>query len=257
MLGRLIPIALVMLAAVTCGMTSKKVTDMDSAPAPHHTDCCREASMQSDRPFAFPPDAKVDRHRSTGVVVSLKGKNLGLSVEKLDCFRDLMAGQHLAGAALCFMEAFRSEFKLDHPTQELSPIGVHTDELKMTRVRLRQEYTGLNVWPCEISIYISAQNRIYWVKGNTIPTPRGLDTGATLSASEAIGAVSRDMGIDIASCNEYPTELFIYAGQPQRPVLAYRVSAGSGLADVWDFVVDAHTGKILKKFSRVRTRIGS
>jgi Zn-dependent metalloprotease len=230
---------------------------MDHTATAKHTDCCMKISLESGHPLEFDRGATLQRHPSTGVARSVKGDDLAHAIAGLTCFQDLMAERRYGEAAVCFLDAFRSAFKLQHPSRELVPISVHTDDLNMTRVRLRQMYADRVVWPCEISVHISAAGKIFWVTGNTIPTPQTVNPTARLSASDAMASAAKALGIDLASCSGCEAELMVYAGDPETPILAYRVSAGTGLADAWDVFVDAESGKILKKLTRVRTQTGS
>jgi len=253
MLRHLMFPAVLMVAVWLCGMTSKQATEIASSPLTQKGTCCRMQNTDNHQPQAFSVGAKVTHHATTGVVLSVKGENLSHSLESRACFRDLINQHRFTDAAVCFMDTFRQEFKMDHPSDELMLVSERTDDLGMTHIRLRQTYADLSIWPCAINMHFSATGHIYWVHGDTIPTPRGMSTQATLSETDAREAAAAALGQTPADCGACTAELMILADHPEDPKLVYRVSAINNLVNAWELFVDAHSGAILKKATRIRT----
>lgn len=249
----LIVITGMMIAFTICGMTSKRATEIDTPAHATGRGCCRNGTTGDGLPPVLPSGAQLQRHPATLGIMSLKGGNLSQTLDDLPCYQKLVAEQRFSDAAVCFLEYYGQAFKLDHPSQELSTVYVRTDNLGLTHVRLRQTYGDITVWPGEITVHFLGEGQIYWVQGNYSPTPRNTDLKAGIQEADALKAVAVVLDRHESDCPHCTSELVIYAGRPEEPVLAYRVSASVGLNKGWNFYIDAHSGAVLHKISSVNT----
>lgn len=249
----LIFLILMATAFTNCGMSDKQANKEAEPVQGRGGQCCPNETKTTDDASALPMDAQIQRHPMTQSIKSLKGANLSQHLAQQPCYYDLLTEKRYADAAVCFLYFYRQIFKLDHPAGELSTVFVRTDNLGMTHVRLRQIYGEIAVWPGEISIHFTAQGKIYWVQGNYIPTPRGVDLKPGIQSADALKTVAKVLNGNESGCPNCTSDVVIYAGRPEKPVLAHRVSASAGLDKGWDFFIDAHSGKVLHKISRVHT----
>ena len=241
------------IALVSCAMTLKQKGEIGKPAQAAGENNCRPPATGDGILFMLPSDARLQRHPDTQTVVSMKGRDLSRALDGVGRYRNLLAQKRFYDAAVCFLDFYNQVFRLDHPARELSPASVRTDDLGMTHVRLVQGYEGIPVWPGEITVHFSAQGAIYWVQGHYIPTPRKMDPTAGIQKADALKIVAGELvryGPDSAPGS---AELVIWAGCPEKPALAYRVSSRAGLTKGWDFFIDAATGAVLGKISTVNT----
>jgi len=175
--------------------------------------------------------------------------------------------------------SLRGDLGLDtnHAFQLRNTIG---DELGQTHARFQQTYKGLRVWGGEAISHMDSE-------GSHLPLTHDLKRGLNLSvtpslrASEALAAASADLNSKGAFTSEPTIELLVFPVETQmvRPTrstrfmdepnavdvirqvksyhLAYHVHTelenGADETAHTDYIVDAHSGAILKKWDTLRT----
>ena len=106
------------------------------------------------------------------------------------------------------------------------------------------------MWPAEISVYLDRGGNVDLVDCAYIPTPKDLTVQPKLVANEAEGkarsAVSGSEGASVGT-----PELIIYGPLDQPAKLAWKMSVSVTLDQAWWVVVDAQSGEVLTKISRV------
>ena len=175
------------------------------------------------------------------------------------------------------MQALRPTLNLDeqHAFQVRS---THEDELGQTHVRFNQLFQGVRVWEGESILHVDGEGREL---GRTLATHDRINvsTRPSLEAAEVLGIVHQDLNPSEAYAQEPSIELVVFphAVETPRPrlrrvddeagasdfvrqvthyTLAYHVHAEIESEEVTahtDYILDAHTGGILKKWSTLHT----
>jgi hypothetical protein len=110
---------------------------------------------------------------------------------------------------------------------------------------------GIPVWQKTLSVHFDPEDHIYRADGDYLPTPLTVDTQPTLSDAEARAKanVSGIAGTG-GDWKVQASELIVYASA-KGPRLAYRITVAKGLTGREDRIVDAGTGQILKRLTRI------
>lgn len=209
---------------------------------------------QNDTTPLLPPDTELIRDSSNGTIRVLKGVGLSKPLMEDEDYRNAISNRLPGETAITFIDAYRSVFKLQNPRSELTVSTVDTDTLKMTHIRLKQQYNGVEVWPADINVHLNESGHVYLVQGRYTPTPSNLKEDPHLNESDALMMVANDAGIEMDQLNKYRTKLIVYCGLTETPVLAYRVYAEVSISRAWIYVVDSQTGMILDKISAVQSQ---
>lgn len=199
----------------------------------------------------LPSDAIIRHDVNNETIIFLRASNLSAAMEDDNEFRELQANNLSAQIALAFLTVHRSIFKLIRPYDELIVSSVDTDNLGLKHVRFQQVFKGIRVWACEMIIHLDRSNHVYLMQGRYIPSPVDVAVRPVLSEREAFGIVAAQLNNIGPDCRKCRSELIIFAQPEGKPRLAYRVLAGSGIAEGWAYVIDAETGDILEKVPTV------
>ena len=205
--------------------------------------------MGLDLSAALLPDAGL-RRDMRGTVRFLRGENLSQNLERDPAFRALQAADRFAEIALAFLTAYRTEFRLVQPEDEMAVASVETDNLGFKRVRLQQSFRGIPVWGAELIVQLDRANHVNLVQGRYIPTPVRLRTIPEITGEDALATASVSLDTE-SGCPGCRSELVIFASDNQPPRLAYRVRVNVSMNEGWDIMVDAVTGAIFDKLSTV------
>ena len=205
--------------------------------------------------YIFPPQTQVRRDAPLGTISHLKAPNLSQYVEQDPDFRRLQTEKQFAELAQTFIQAYRSEFRLQQPVQELRLGSVKTDDLGLTHVRMQQIFQNIPVWAAELIVHLDKAAHVYLVQGRYLPTPQKISTTPNLTRNQAVERVAQELGISTADCGSCTAKLVIFAQDfaidGHAPRLAYQVHASPSLIEGWDVMVDAETGTILQKLPTV------
>lgn len=218
---------------------------LSACPKPQPAASLAPAPLSSGAPM-LPPDATIDRHEDESVR-RIAGLALDAALTVDPEYSRLIDARDFAGRAQLFVTRFAGEFRLADPAHELAIARVQDDSLGYHIVRFRQAVGGLGVPGAELSVHFDPKDQLYLVAGDYLPTPLTLRLTPTLSASEAARAVP---DVQAASPAASP-ELLVWRDATRTPHLVYRVSAGTGLADQAEVLVDAHSGDVLRRTSTV------
>ena len=201
----------------------------------------------------FPIPAEIRRDPRLGTITFLKAPNLSERLEHDPDFAQLQASKQFGDLARAFLYAYRADFRLTQPTNELQVHSVTTDDLGLTHVRLQQTFHDVPVWAAELIVHLTADTQVYLVQGRYIPTPHDLSTDPSLTKQAALQRAADHLGKPLTGCLQCQATLVIFASEDTAPRLAYHVSALLGVAEGWELMIDAQTGAILQKLSAIQT----
>ncbi len=204
------------------------------------------------RPRPKAGTAETRRWNPDGTLRHWKGGNLSGPLEADARFRRLQRRDAHKKIALEFLDRFRSDLGLKHPSRELVVTEVKVDGLGMAHVRLRQVFRNIPVQRGEIRVHLDRNNRVVRVQGRYIPTPTGIDPRPSIDLKAAEKRVARDLGR--SGCPRCRGELVIRSDPSHPPRLAYRVVTRPGLARGWVYFIDARDGSVLDRYSNIKTR---
>jgi Zn-dependent metalloprotease len=172
----------------------------------------------------------------------------------------------------------RAQFGMD-ADGAFAPGRVHTDAFGETHVRFNQLYRGVKVWDGEIIAHTTADGEALALT-TALKRDIFLNTMPSLSQEEALATATRDLAPQGPFAYQPTAELVVYPVQaashhqgPRHPgdtdtadsveqavlryALAYHIHTQleNGTAETahTDYMIDAHTGAILKKWSTLRT----
>ena len=208
--------------------------------------------QQSAAANTFPAQTEIRRDPRLGTITFLKAPNLSERLEYNTNFAQLQASNQFGDIARAFIEAYRAEFRLTHPANELQVKSVKTDDLGLTHVRLQQTFHDVPVWAAELRVHLNADTHVYLIQGRYIPTPHNLSTDPSLTNQAALQRTTNHLGKPLAECLKCQATLVIFASEDTAPRLAYRVLALLSLAEGWEVMIDAQTGEVLQKLSAIQ-----
>ncbi len=198
----------------------------------------------------LPVDAVIYREAINKTITRAKAVNLAKALESNDDFKDLLSKDQYPKIALAFLDAFHSNFRLFHPSEELTVKSVKTDKKGMKHVRFGQIHKDTPVLNSDVSVHLDASNRVYLVLGHYIPTPNMLDMKRLLNKDKALALAAHNL--ETTACKECTAEFVIAGLSLPEPKAAYRVLTKPSLTEGWEIIIDAQTGDILKKRSTVQ-----
>ena len=182
-----------------------------------------------------------------------------------------------ASQALARLMGLRGQFGMD-ADGAFSQVRVLTDHFGETHARFNQTYRGLKVWGGEVITHTDAEGQAL-APTTALMGQIFLNTAPSLSQEEALATATRDLAPKGAFSTNPTIELVVYPvqsevarlnlrdirnggdGQEDRQVLrfalAYHVHAelenGAEETSHTDYMIDAHTGAILKKWNTLHT----
>jgi len=196
----------------------------------------------SGRPL--PSGVTVQRDPQRGTIRWLEGGDLSVDLARDPGFAALQAAHRSADVAIAFLTAYRGAFRIDDPAAEMLVARVHTDDLGLTQVRLRQQYRTLPVQGGEVLVQLDRDAHVTLVSGRYLPTPRGLSTRPAIDPAAAASAAG-------AGAEAPAPELVVHVGGSGTPRLAYRVLVTPRIDEGFEVFVDATTGDVLDRIPTV------
>lgn len=160
--------------------------------------------------------------------------------------------------ALRFLSSYGGLFGLGDAKSELGAARFTTDQQGRARIAYPQVYQGVPVFAGGLRAHFDAASNLVAVSGTFIP---GIDVAPTptRSAAEAVRAATARVLADLgrpARLRAAAPVLMVFRdglakGVPGANHLAWQVEVGNRV-DVREFVyVDAHTGKVIEKFTGI------
>ncbi len=174
---------------------------------------------------------------------------------------DRASGPAVEQACHHYLGAIRNAMGIVNPAEEFRVKTHETDDLGMDHIKMQQYFQGIPVWCAEVVLH-TKENRIAVFNGNFYPTPALHDVESTISETEAIEEVVRDVSQktfyrelsdqekEFLTYDQPAAELVIYHKDrnPQTPQLAWHVTVRPNLAEVWQYFVDARQGTIIHSY---------
>lgn len=161
------------------------------------------------------------------------------------------------GTAGAFFRKIKSLLRLDDPDSELSLIHSESDELGGRRLRFKQIYRELDVWPAELRVHFDADGNLDLLEGAFVPTPRDVELVPRLNAEQAIAKARARIGKDPTAeslvGNTANPRLIIYAPIDEPARLAWKFQVVGGATEHWLFVIDARDATELQAINICRT----
>ena len=167
-------------------------------------------------------------------------------------------------AAIGFIEANKTLFKLDNPSGELVVSAVKTASDGSRHVLFSQNYNGIPVWGAQIAVHISSSGKVTSVNGRYSPTPSGdFMSRLSLSGQDAIAITQTDIGkrtkltdtdvlsLIIPGYNGPSSELVIVSDSSVTSsdgVLCWLIRIRPNFSQRWVYLVNAETGVIVKSY---------
>ena len=245
--SRTLSILLVLLLSVTiCSVVQAQPKRPLTIPV-------KPSSSQQAAVQPLPARAEIRRDPRLGTITFLKAPNLSEHLEHDPDFAQLQARKQFGDLARAFIYAYRVDFRLIQPANELQVQSVETDALGLTHVRLQQTFHGIPVWAAELVVHLNADTQVYLVQGRYIPTPHNLPTAPELTEQTALQQVADHLGRSLTECLKCQADLVIFTAEGKAPRLAYHVLASLSVAEGWEVMVDAQTGEVLQKLSIIQS----
>lgn len=188
-------------------------------------------------------DVQVRLRPSNGTPLFIKGPRLGhrfSGIAKAGIGSDELTARQ-------FLRTNRALLRLEDPDQELVLVERQADELGYRHLRFEQQFNGLPVWPCRLSVHLNAAGDVYLLDGAFSPTPAEVVTTPSLSAAQAVTA-ARDHLQAEATAEATDPLLVIYAPVDQPARLAWKLELTLRLGQAWRCLIDAGSGALLAQF---------
>ncbi|MEZ0484947.1 M4 family metallopeptidase [Fibrella aquatica] len=206
-------------------------------------------------PLSMPPlTLKIVRDPSTGLPVYIENQSAGRQLSSGRLRRSAQATTFL------FLSQVRSVLTLTDTDQSFAIKQTTTDELGQTHHRLRQKHRGVPVYGAELTVH-QANGEVMLMTGHYRVIPATLAVQPTLSLAQAGKAALQHVGRSapvqmfgqgLLKLEPISGELCVYAGgvdEQATPRLAYDLTIRPNLLERWQFVIDAETGNVLRKFN--------
>jgi Zn-dependent metalloprotease len=181
----------------------------------------------------------------------VKGGHLAADLEGTAAYASARQKGDFGDMALLFLSLRSDLFKLDAPRQDLRLLGAKADGLGHHHAKFQQIVDGVPIWKKTLSVHFDADDQLYRVDGDYLPTPLAVDAQPALSDAEArTKAIRPGIAGTGGDWKIQASELIVYAGA-EVPRLAYRITVARGLTGREDRIVDADTGQLLKRLTRI------
>jgi Zn-dependent metalloprotease len=125
-----------------------------------------------------------------------------------------------------------------------------TDDLAYTHLRFEQRYQGLPVWPAMLDAHFNPDNELTVIEGAYDPTPALTTIEPRLTAERAIAAARASVPGGWAG-TATAAELVVYAPLDAAGQLGWKLDLNIGYSQAWRIVIDAQSGRVLHRSSRV------
>ncbi len=197
---------------------------------------------------------------------SSRGVLTRVAVEQIDIKdtnQTLLTGEPVK-AALSYVRNFDGETGMT-ALDDFEVKQVRLGRGQQTHVRMRQLHNGLPVWGSGVVVHADASNRFLGLSGTVVTGLSGLDTAASISASDALpigksaysDRISKGLVADLAYLRE-KTELVAFAdnkggARPAWHVVFFTELQAGVEPGLWNYFIDAETGDVLHKYNGIHT----
>lgn len=162
-------------------------------------------------------------------------------------------------SVLAFINQFKALLQIKEVSKEFTFLSKNIDDLGFQHIKVRQEYKGVPVYGGELIIH-GKGDEMNRINGISFPTPNDLNTHASLPEIQAETLVINDLKsknkykeispelLKLTKGDRIRIEKNIYFDETNQARLAYIISVRASGFETWIYLVDAHTGGILKKY---------
>ena len=211
------------------------------------------------QPAPFSPEAGGDLR-----VVRDPDTGLPISVERVAASRPATGAKARKAASVAtyqFLNEVKTLLKVKSPEDAFRISRSETDELGQTHIWMTQTYAGLPVHGSELIAHLT-DGDVTHVNGRYRPIADGLNTTPAFSAAQASGralqdvaqeTVVRSFGQNIFNTKQVEENTLCLFQTDNGPRLAYRLLIWPNLHEGWSYMIDAQTGAVLQKHSRLCT----
>jgi bacillolysin len=155
-------------------------------------------------------------------------------------------------AAARFLSDQRDLLAFSDPTRELRLKAGWMDELGIKHFRYQQMIDGIPVWSQEASVHLDGGDRVYYFNGRYTRTPKAAPVAtAEISAGAAAESALRHLGVPLRTEGVIHHGLVFVSDDANQLRLAYHMSLNAAMDNCWDYFVDARSGEVLKRISKV------
>ena len=214
-------------------------------------------------PLVMPPlTLKIVRDAVSGLPVYIENLAAGRAAPNRQVRRSAQA------ATFQFLSQVRGALSLTDPEQSFSIKQSTTDELGQTHHRLSQTHRGIPVYGAELTVH-QANGEVTLMTGHYRIIPAQLAVRPSLSLAQAGKEAFRNVGKSapaqyfgqgLLKLESTSGELCVFADGvdgTDTPRLAYDLTIRPNLLERWQFVIDAQTGEVLRKFNNTCSIDGS
>lgn len=158
-----------------------------------------------------------------------------------------------------FINQFKSKLHIKNSEQEFKFISKETDDLGYQHIRVQQEYQGIPIYGGELIIH-GKGDEMQSVNGYAFSTPTGLTGTPSKSNEELQSIIIQDLKsknkfkevsdelLKLTNARRISQSLTIYYNEKDIAHLASYVTIKASGLETWVYLIDAHTGQILKSF---------
>ncbi len=125
-------------------------------------------------------------------------------------------------------------------------------------IRYQQQYQGIPVFGKQLLVHLSPQQTVTAVNGDIFPVSAmnhvqslaGSSTQAQVTSDEAVSAAIRHMQLSVSEAYQVvksPTLVYFDVGSELK--LAYSLTISTDFAHSWNYIVDAHNGEVIKRYT--------
>ncbi len=200
------------------------------------------------RSISVPPDAQI-HWRDNGLPRRVSSPSLETIPSRA---AQPAAGLHPSRVVLNFIHEYRDLFQVADAHADLELIREEADALGFTHLRFQQRHQGLRVIGCELLAHIDINGHLTCVESTLEPQPALASIEPVVTAVQAATLTKvRFPGGQAATHS--PPELAILAPSGEAARLAWTFELVVGYSQAWRVVVDATSGELLSRESRICT----
>jgi Zn-dependent metalloprotease len=153
------------------------------------------------------------------------------------------------GMGLNFLENAKDLMSITNPTEEFREMKSETDELGITHIKYQQMYKGIPIYGSEV-IYHN-NNKSEWLNGRYSETPNIESVAPSIDFASVAEIAVDDLGgikevendkFDLFGFEKIKGDLVIYDDK-----LCYEMIVYKSIIDRWQYIIDAHTGDVIRK----------
>jgi len=157
------------------------------------------------------------------------------------------------GMGFNFIENAKELLDIQNAEKEYKVVSVEKDELGMSHVKFAQMHLDVPVYGAEIIFHFD--DRQQFLNGRSVSTPELMSVEPAIDESIAKERAVSDIGgitkiendkYNLFDFERHTSELVIYNG-----VLAYHNTIYKNLVDRWEYMIDANTGEVIKKYESI------